>query len=37
VRGLERGERVIVSDPAVAVAGMEVAVNERGAIAARSD
>lgn len=37
VLGLNRGDRVIVGDPTIAIAGMEVTVNERGAIASRSD
>ncbi len=35
VIGLERGERVVVSNPAVAIAGAEVTVNEAGAIVSR--
>lgn len=36
VSGLDRGDRVIVSDPSVAVAGMAVTVNDNAALAARS-
>jgi RND family efflux transporter MFP subunit len=35
VRGLERGERVVVSAPSLAIAGMEVTVADSGAIAGR--
>jgi len=37
VRGLERGDRVIVSDPSIALAGMTVTVNNNSAIAGRGD
>ena len=36
VSGLDRGDRVIVSDPSVAIAGMEVTVNDKAALAGRS-
>jgi RND family efflux transporter MFP subunit len=37
VSGLDRGDRVIVSDPSVAVAGMEVTVNDSAALAGRGN
>ena len=37
VSGLDRGDRVIVSDPSVAVAGMEVTVNDNAALAGRGN
>ena len=37
VQGLERGDRVIVSDPTIAVAGREVTVNPDSALAGRGD
>ena len=37
VRGLQAGERVIISDPAITVAGMEVTINDTSAVAGWSE